>query len=670
MLIQGTILRGRYQIIQQLGSGGFANTYVAEDSDIPKNRRCVVKHLTPISSDPGVLPIARRLFKTEAETLDELGNNDQIPRLLAHFEENGEFYLVQQFIDGHDLSQEITPGKRFSEYEVVKLLQDILSVLAIVHQRSIIHRDIKPQNIMRRRTDGKIILIDFGAVKEIGSLAVNTLGQVRSTIAIGTPGYMPNEQANRDPKFSSDIYAVGMIGIQALTGLLPQQLLQDPTGELIWRNYVQVSDDLAKVLNKMVRYHFNQRYQSASEALQAVNALNPQQQGLQLSQFVNNIARSISRIPKSVIWGSLIGMGGLAIGVLATVAVLNRSQPVLQSEATPTSSAVAIDPSTSSPSPTDIEVKPDINYAIEPMFDGVSDFSDGLAQVKINGKWGYMDKNGNTVIQPQFDETDGFSEGLARVWISGQNWGYIDKSGAFVIPQQFTKDNANQFSEGLARACIVSTCGYIDKTGRFAIDRKFSGSGSFSEGLAGVKVNGKWGYINKTGNIVIQPQFNSISIFSEGLAVVKIGDLWGYVNKTGNIVIRPQFDDAFDFSEDLAVVKINSKFGYINKDGKIVIQARFDEVSRFLEGLAVVKISDKWGYIDKNGSIVIQPQFDNAFIFSEGLAPVKISNKWGYINKTGNIVIQPQFDDVGGFNEGLAWVKVGDKRGYIRNPLK
>lgn len=249
----GQTLRSRYQIIKSLGSGGFGDTYLAQDLDLPGKPYCVVKHLQPKTNDPAVLPIAKSLFDREAQTLHELGNDsDRIPRLFAHFEENGQFYLVQEFIDGHDLSQEIVPGQIKPEPVVCKLLKDILEVLAVVHQRNVIHRDIKPQNLMRRKSDGKIVLIDFGAVKEIGTLLVNTQGQTSVSVAVGSPGYMPSEQARGRPKFASDVYAVGMIGIQAATGYLPQLLEEDrETGEIIWREYAQVSDRLAEVLDKM-----------------------------------------------------------------------------------------------------------------------------------------------------------------------------------------------------------------------------------------------------------------------------------------------------------------------------------------------------------------------------------------------------------------------------------
>ncbi|WP_017651889.1 serine/threonine-protein kinase [Fortiea contorta] len=269
----GQILDGRYKIIRELGAGGFGQTYVAEDIKL-YNNQCVVKLLKPMASDPMTLQVARRLFESEAQLLHKLGTHDQIPQLLAHFEENKEFYLVQQFIDGHPLSEELTPGKRLSEAYAIALLQNILQPLSFVHQNNVVHRDIKPPNLIRRQSDGKIVLIDFGAVKQIGTQVVNAQGQTKMTVSIGTPGYMPSEQSRGSPRLSSDIYAVGMIGIQALTGLMPDQLQEDvQTAEIIWRHLVPVSLQFAEVLDMMVRYDFRQRYQSATDALAAVQQL-------------------------------------------------------------------------------------------------------------------------------------------------------------------------------------------------------------------------------------------------------------------------------------------------------------------------------------------------------------------------------------------------------------
>ncbi|XZO01867.1 MAG: protein kinase domain-containing protein [Microcoleus sp.] len=243
MIPPGTILDNRYQIIKFLDGGGFGDTYLAQDLKLPGKPHCVVKHLKPKDNRPVVLQLARRLFDNEAQVLYNLGNQcPQIPTLFAHIEENGEFYLVQEFIDGHDLNTEIVPGKKLSESYVITLLKNILEVLTVPHEHqpnAVIHRDIKPANLMRRRQDGKIVLIDFGAVREINQLIVNVNGNVTTTIAIGTPGYAPSEQAKGKPKLCSDVYAVGMIGIQALTGIPPQLLQEDPmTGEVIWRHLV------------------------------------------------------------------------------------------------------------------------------------------------------------------------------------------------------------------------------------------------------------------------------------------------------------------------------------------------------------------------------------------------------------------------------------------------
>jgi tetratricopeptide (TPR) repeat protein len=215
---------------------------------------------------------ARRLFNAEAEALYELGNHDQIPRLLAHFEENRQFYLVQEFIEGTLLTEEIYAGYSLPEAQVVEIIQDILTTLCTVHDHQVIHRDIKPSNLIRRHHDRKIVLIDFGSVKQVSSLPIEEQGQMSITVAIGSLGYMPNEQLAGQPCLSSDIYAVGILALQALTGLDPKRLPKDPrTSELMWRELVTVKPALADVIDKMVRYDFRQRYANAREALNTLN---------------------------------------------------------------------------------------------------------------------------------------------------------------------------------------------------------------------------------------------------------------------------------------------------------------------------------------------------------------------------------------------------------------
>lgn len=269
----GEKLAGRYLVVKTLGAGGFGTTYLAQDTQRPGQPACVVKHLKPDSKDEFVLTTARRLFTSEAEILEKLGKHDQIPALLAYVEENGQFYLAQEFIEGHPLSQEIKRGAPWPQDKVIRMLADVLGTLDFVHQNGVIHRDIKPDNLIRRKSDGKLVLIDFGAVKEIQDPKVAAQQRTGATVAIGTVGYAPAEQAQGKPQFASDIYSLGILAICALTGREPDQLESDPqTGELVWRTGTSVSHALGTVLDRMVRYQYSRRYANAGEALAALRS--------------------------------------------------------------------------------------------------------------------------------------------------------------------------------------------------------------------------------------------------------------------------------------------------------------------------------------------------------------------------------------------------------------
>ena len=261
----GQILRQRYQIIEKLGKGGgFGETYLAEDLDIPEipKPRCVVKRLKPTQKSAKV----KSLFEQEARTLNKLGRHEQIPTLYAYFEHDDEFYLVQEIIEGNDLTKEINHG--WNESKVIEFLAEILELLIFVHDNNVIHRDIKPANIMRRKSDGKLVLIDFGAVKEVRTIVVGNDGQPTSTITIGTPGYMPVEQLQGRPQFASDIYAVGVTAIQALVRKYPQHFSHNIYGEIDCETLLSgINDELANILIKMVKVNWHQRYPNAKVAL-------------------------------------------------------------------------------------------------------------------------------------------------------------------------------------------------------------------------------------------------------------------------------------------------------------------------------------------------------------------------------------------------------------------
>ncbi|MBD2436902.1 serine/threonine-protein kinase [Nostoc sp. FACHB-110] len=269
------LLGERYQVVQVLSQGMFCKTYIARDTLLPDHPTCVVKHFLPSSEILISENIRQRLFKREIAALEKLGDYDLVPHLLAYFEDEREFYLVQKFIAGHTLSAELHPGYRWGESKVIQLLQEVLEILKFIHTQGLIHRDVKPSNIIRRQQDQRLVLIDFGAVKPILTQLIkdpkNSLSVEHSTIAIGTPGYMPSEQQRGRPQPSSDIYALGMIAIQALTGKHPTQLLEDnQTGEVVWEHLAEINLELAVVINKMVSYNFQDRYKSATEVLEAI----------------------------------------------------------------------------------------------------------------------------------------------------------------------------------------------------------------------------------------------------------------------------------------------------------------------------------------------------------------------------------------------------------------
>lgn len=292
----GQVLKERYQLTRLLGSGGFGQTYVARDLFQPQTPECVVKQLKPASTDVTFLKIARRLFETEVSTLKRLGTHSCIPKLLDSFEEKREFYLVQELIDGESLKDEILRVGRLSEAQVIALLQETLSILKFVHDNRVIHRDLKPDNLIRRQGDGKLCLIDFGAVKEIRTQLVNS--ELTSlTVGVGTQGYTPSEQLAGKPRFSSDIFALGMTAIHGLTGRTPTDLPEDMASlELRWEQYVNISPGLRYVLKKMVRHYFYQRYQTVTEVINDLGRLD------ELADKVDQPTVAETILPEATVW--------------------------------------------------------------------------------------------------------------------------------------------------------------------------------------------------------------------------------------------------------------------------------------------------------------------------------------------------------------------------------
>jgi serine/threonine-protein kinase len=284
------LLHDRYQILGILGKGGFGATFVSSDLSLPGNPLCVVKQLRPSTDDPNVFQMARELFEREAETLGKLGVHPQVPRLLDYFEDNQQFYLVQEYVKGHNLHQEVKKRGPCSEAGVKQFLSELLPILKYIHKQKVIHRDIKPANLILRETDRKLVLIDFGAVKnQVNTVIVNVNSQTAFTnFAVGTQGFAPPEQMAMRPVYASDIYAVGATCIYLLTGKSPKAIEVDVnTGELLWEKLVKVSPQFAKVLKTMLEVSVRHRYKSAQEVMDA----------LDMTAYADSLAQSLTAAP-------------------------------------------------------------------------------------------------------------------------------------------------------------------------------------------------------------------------------------------------------------------------------------------------------------------------------------------------------------------------------------
>jgi serine/threonine protein kinase len=262
--IQIVPLKNRYQPIKLLGQGGFGKAYLAEDLD-KLQEKCVIKQLITSNIEPDSLIKVKQLFADEARRLQELGHHPQIPTLLAYFEEGGYLYLVQEAIDGEDLAKEIKRNLIFTEDQIYLFLQDLLSILQVVHQHQIIHRDIKPENIIRRHSDRNLVLIDFGASKQLTVTAMS-----RASTQIGSHGYTPLEQMVHGVTYrASDLYAVGATCFHLLSGIHPARLWDSDRYQWTenWRKHIQqpLSSNLIKIIDKLLQQKYQDRYQTVEE---------------------------------------------------------------------------------------------------------------------------------------------------------------------------------------------------------------------------------------------------------------------------------------------------------------------------------------------------------------------------------------------------------------------
>ncbi len=372
-------LNNRYQVVESLGKGGFGETFLAIDTHLPSARKCVIKQLKPAVRSHVIPDWLKERFAKEAAILEELGEkHPQIPALYAYFSEGGDFYLVQEWIEGETLSQIHQRQGNLSPKQIEQILIGILPVLDYIHSCRIIHRDIKPDNIIIRSSDQKPVLIDFGIVKETVATMVHSNGNTPYSVGLGTPGYMASEQAAGRPILSSDLYSLGLTTIFLLTGKTPQYLASDPnTGEVLWRKEVpNIQSNLGDVIDRTVRFHPRDRFSTAKEMLEALQGSHSLptaatiavgQQNLSLSSPSSSTPATKSpetQTPWALLaLGAFLAasaiMGGLMLGIV--LGTRQRSQPTVSPSVLPESPEEPPTPPTPEFSPPKPRPRPPVN---------------------------------------------------------------------------------------------------------------------------------------------------------------------------------------------------------------------------------------------------------------------------------------------------------------------
>jgi eukaryotic-like serine/threonine-protein kinase len=258
----GNKIHAQYDITKFMGLGRFGETYLAKSKELPGQPQCVLKRYRPQQvAQPFAL--IKKSFEVQCELLYQLGQHDQIPRILAKIEDEPNLYLVQEYIDGQMLNVELVPEQQWNQAQVVGFLQDTLGILEFIHHQNFIHQDINPKNLIRRWRDGKFVLLGCSGVKDVTGIWKQPIDDSPIEL-IGTPGYIPFEQEEGNPQLNTDIYALGVIAIQSLTGT--GEIEKNPdTYQLSWQHLTSANLKLVAIIDRMVRPDYRNRYQLARE---------------------------------------------------------------------------------------------------------------------------------------------------------------------------------------------------------------------------------------------------------------------------------------------------------------------------------------------------------------------------------------------------------------------
>jgi len=701
---------GIYTLISRIGRGGFGEVWLAERRAKFVTTRVAVK--LPLDEQ-----IDHATIKQEAQLWAQASGHPNILPIIEAEDYDGQIVIVSEYAPDGSLEQLLkNNGSSLPIKQAVELALGILNGLEFLHSRKIVHRDLKPANILLQGDTPR--LADFGISRAMRTTSVS------ANIA-GTPKYMAPEAFDGKRNAQTDIWSVGVLLYQMLMGKLP--FPQDHYGELIGaivsKEPAPLPESIPMTLRKIVSTVLSknpaERYSSAREMRKDLTAFfitfSQSHAAPTQKEVVANLIESHITLERPILHApdepKIKMVTGTSKGKLQRIA-LYSVVPIV------TLLLVLIGGFFLFSSKMENKLIPfrkgdkwgfsDTNKKIivEPKYDYVNRFSEGVSLVRFNGKYGYVDKSGREVTALKYDEispgfgakieTFSFSEGVIPVKLNDK-WGFIDKTGKEVIT--FNYDYANPFIGGLARVQVNGQWGFIDKFGKEIIPPIYDDVDYPSDGLIRVKTAGKILFIDESGNQIISPDYGNTYLFNEGLAIVEnishptpnflIRERYGFIDKTGREIIPLIYDDVKIPIDGLIRVRLDKKEGLIDKTGKEIIPRIYDDMKSFSEGLLPAKLNDKWGYIDKTGKTIIAFNYDNADSFHNGLARVWRNKKCGYIDITGEEVISIKYDDAGSswksktfgrendyefaeeitgdgmFVEELARVKTNSKWGFI-----
>ncbi|MEI6308371.1 MAG: WG repeat-containing protein [bacterium] len=666
----GETFLARYQITAKLGDGGFSTVYLANDLEL--HTEVALKVLHPhLANNPAII----RRFHRELDRASKLVHPNVV-RYLDQGEDLGLHFLVQEYLSGKTIEQLIQESGPLPPERAVSILTQVAGALCEAETQGILHRDLKPANIMLLPGDIAKVL-DFGIAKDLFSTVSG------SSFAL-TPRYASPEQiaGQRNLDGRSDLFSLGVTLYEMLTGNVPYsgntpvEILRSQERGYYSQPKLQTDSWLGDVIRNLIAFQKNDRYSSAAELLQVLQSC---QEGavpprtIRRRPFTKILRRWWPAVAILVVSAVVLTMVLMSLGLSAPPGPTTSSptptdsptQPPPDSSATPSSDSPSPSTSSLTPSPSSDSPSPSTS-SLTPSSPSAPANTTNLRPLKFrDGRYGYIDLAGNIVIQPKFQDVGDFYDGLAAAELEDR-WGYIDQGGDFRIPNQYLW--AGDFSEKLAQVWVVGTAEpyqYIDTNGIPISQETFSEASAFSEGFAAVRQGSEFWYINRNGGNPFGETWTfEIGSFHQGLARVKNADgFYIYIDISGQQAFQKFFKiKPGDFHDGLAYFQDpdSKSWGFINLIGEEFIPAQFISVEDFSEGFAAFQDrSGYWGFIDTTGTKVIDAKYkavaENGF--TENLAAVQEGGKWGYINSSGLLEIPAQFNQSAGpFRNGIALV--------------